>query len=89
MKFVWTDQQTNAVETIKSKLTKASIPKMPNFHKPFLIFSDVSNAGIGAVLIQSYDDILHPLVYVSKTLDSAQRNYATTKKETLALVYAV
>ena len=51
VKFVWTNQQTNAIETIKSKLTKAPILKMPNYHKPFLIFSDASNTDIGAVLM--------------------------------------
>ena len=62
---------------------------MPDYHKPFIIFSDASNVGLGVVLMQSYDNVLHPLAYVSKTLDSAQRNYSTTKKEALALVYAV
>ena len=88
-KFVWSDHQSNAVESIKNKLIQAPILKMPDFHKPFIIFSDASNVGIGAVLMQAYDDVLHPLAYVSKTLDSAQRNYSTTKKEALALVYAV
>ena len=89
VKFKWTADQTNAVEALKKLLVNAPIVKLPNFELPFVIYTDASNVGIGAVLMQPYDKVLHPLAYVSKSLDSAQRNYSTTKKEALALVYAV
>ena len=39
--------------------------------------------------MQPHGDVLHPIAYVSKALDKAQRNYSATKKEALALLFAV
>ena len=49
---------------------------------------DPSDYAIGVVQGQRVDKKLNVIHYASKTLDSAQRNYATTKKEFLALVFA-
>ena len=88
-KFKWTELQTQAVSQLKSKLTQAPILKFPDFNKEFILHTDASNAGVGAVLMQKYDDKLHPIAFISKTLNQAQRNYCATKKEALALVYAL
>src|SRR3954470_11701890 len=50
---------------------------------------DASNLTIGAVLGQRRDKIFHVVYYASKTLNGAQLNYATTKKEFLAIVFAI
>ena len=44
------------------------------------IMCDASDYGVGDVLGQRVDKKLNVIQYVSKTLDSAQINYATTKK---------
>ena len=49
---------------------------------------DASDYAIGAVLGQRVDNKLNAIHYASKTLDSAQRNYATTEKEFLAVAFA-
>ena len=49
---------------------------------------DASNYVVGAVLGQRVDKKLTVIHYASKTLDSVQRNYATTEKEFLAVVFA-
>src|SRR3954466_8858329 len=49
---------------------------------------DASDFAVGAVLGQRVDKKLNVIHYASKTLDSAQKNYATTKKEFLAVVFA-
>ena len=49
---------------------------------------DASNYVVGAVVGQRVDTKLNVIHYASKTLDSAQRNYATTEKEFLAVVFA-
>ena len=49
---------------------------------------DASDYAVGTVLGQSVDQNLNVIHYASKTLDSAQRNYATTEKEFLAVVFA-
>jgi hypothetical protein len=49
---------------------------------------DASDFAIGVVLGQRIDKKLNVIHYASKTLDAAQKNYATTEKEFLAVVYA-
>src|SRR3954464_13740554 len=49
---------------------------------------DASDVAVGAVLGQRVEKKLNVIHYASKTLDSAQKNYATTKKEFLAVVFA-
>jgi hypothetical protein len=49
---------------------------------------DASDFAVGAVLGQRVDKKLNVIHYASKTLDATQKNYATTKKEFLAVVFA-
>src|SRR3954463_4562607 len=49
---------------------------------------DASDFAVGAVLGQRVDKKLNVIHYANKTLDSAQKNYATTEKELLAVVFA-
>ena len=49
---------------------------------------DAIDYAVGAVLGQGVDKKLNVIHSPSKTLDSAQRNYATTKKEFVAVVFA-
>jgi hypothetical protein len=49
---------------------------------------DASDFAVGAVLGQRIDKKLNVIHYASKTLDAAQKNYATTEKEFLAVVFA-
>ena len=49
---------------------------------------DASDYPVGAILGQRVDKKLNVIQYASKTLDNAPRNYATTEKEFLAVVFA-
>ena len=49
---------------------------------------DASDYIVGSVVAQRVDKKLNVIHYASKTLDSAQRNYATTEKELLAVVFS-
>src|SRR4051812_16360886 len=49
---------------------------------------DASDFAVGDVLGQRVDKKLNVIHYASKTLDSAQKNYATTEKEFLEVVFA-
>ncbi len=89
VRFQWTQAQTQAVEILKQKLASAPIVKFPNYHADFHLHTDASETGMGATLMQEYGGLLHPVAYISKTLNSAQRNYSVTKKEALALVFAL
>ena len=50
---------------------------------------DASDHAIGAVLGQRHNKLLHVIYYASCVLNDAQKNYTTTEKELLAVVYAI
>jgi len=83
--FKWGQEQANAFETLKDKLTKAPILSLPNFTKTFEIECDASNIGIGVILLQKG----HPKAYFSEKLKGSHLNYSTYDKEFYALVRAL
>ncbi|KAK1694524.1 hypothetical protein QYE76_011221 [Lolium multiflorum] len=85
--FVFDDDCKEAFETLKKALTTAPVVE-PDWNLPFEIMCDASDFAVGAVLGQRVDKNLNVIHYASKTLDAAQRNYATTEKELLAVVFA-
>ena len=78
--FVFDDDCLEAFETLKKALIFAPIVQPPDWNLPFEIMCDASDYVVGVVLGQRVDKKLNVIHYASKTLDNAQRNYATTKK---------
>ena len=88
-KYEWGNSQEEAVEKLKETLAKSPILKFPDFNRDFIIHTDASLTGIGACLMQVHNGVLHPVSYVSKCFTETQRGYSTTKREALALVFAL
>ena len=86
---MWDETRQKSFEELKSHLTTLPIVRAPNWQLPFEIMCDVSDLAIGAVLGQRDDGKPHVVYYASKTMNEAQRNYTTTEKELLAVVYAL
>ncbi|GFU30805.1 retrovirus-related Pol polyprotein from transposon 17.6 [Trichonephila clavipes] len=57
--------------------------------KPYIIRTDASNYALGAVLLQGEGSDEHPIEYASRLLTPAERNYSTTEREALAVVWAL
>ena len=60
-----------------------------DFSLPFEIMCDASDFAIGAVLGQEVNRMPHVIYYASRTLTEAQKNYSTTEKELLTVVFAL
>ncbi|RVW12401.1 Retrovirus-related Pol polyprotein from transposon 17.6 [Vitis vinifera] len=88
-KFVWDERCQKSFEQLKQFLTTAPIVRAPNWQLPFEVMCDASDFAIGAVLGQREDGKPYVIYYASKTLNEAQRNYTTTEKELLAVVFAL
>ncbi|RVW67237.1 Transposon Ty3-I Gag-Pol polyprotein [Vitis vinifera] len=88
-KFVWDEKCQKSFEELKQFLTTAPIVRAPNWKLPFEVMCDASDLAMGAVLGQREDGKPYVIYYASKTLNEAQRNYTTTEKELLAVVFAL
>nr|GEW04028.1 reverse transcriptase domain-containing protein [Tanacetum cinerariifolium] len=74
--------------TLNEKLTEAPILIAPNWNQPFELMCDASDYAVGVVLGQRVEKHFQPIHYASKTMNQAETNYTTIKKEMLAVVYA-
>ncbi|RVW24641.1 Retrovirus-related Pol polyprotein from transposon 297 [Vitis vinifera] len=88
-KFVWDERCQKSFDQLKQFLITTPIVRASNWQLPFEVMCDASDFAIGAVLCQREDGKPYVIYYASKTLNEAQRNYTTTEKELLAVVFAL
>lgn len=84
--FVWTKECETAFQALKEKLITAPILAYPQLGVEFILDTDASNYGIGAVLSQEDDGKERVVAYASRTLNKAEQNYCVTRRELLAIV---
>ena len=88
-KFLWDEDYQRSFEKLKAHLITAPIVSAPNWQLPFEVMCDVSDLAIRAVLGQREGGKPYVVYYARRTLNEAQRNYTTTEKELLAVVYTL
>ncbi|GJV35809.1 putative nucleotidyltransferase, ribonuclease H [Tanacetum coccineum] len=86
--FNFFEECIQAFGTLKHELTQAPIMINLDWSLPFEIMCDASDYAVGAVLGQRIDKHFKPIHYDSKTMNEAQENYTTTKKELMAVIFA-
>lgn len=89
--IVWTDQHQRALEELIDCLLHPPVLGFPDFTQPFIVHTDASHKGLGAVLYQRQDGKLRVIAYGSRTLTAAEKNYHfhAGKLEFLALKWAI
>jgi len=86
----WTNECQQAFELLKEKLISAPVMSYPNFDLDFMLETDASIKGLGAVLSQRKPgSACHPIAYASRSLSNPERHYSITELETLAVVWAI
>lgn len=89
--IIWTNEHQDIVSKFVEILTNPPILAYPNFDLPFVLHTDASNQGLGAVLYQKQNNKLKVIGYGSRTLTPAEKNYYlhSGKLEFLALKWAI
>ena len=87
--YEWTISQEQAFQTLKGKLLAPPVLKYPDFNERFILTTDASGEGLGAVLSQGEVGKDLPVAFASRTLNQAEKNYSTTEKELLAIVWGM
>jgi hypothetical protein len=83
--FSWSTSAETAFQLLKTALVTAPMLAIPDFTKQFVVDTDASDSGIGAVLQQQG----HPLAYLSKALGPRTSGLSAYEKEYLAILFAV
>ena len=87
--FTWSHECDSAFNELKHALCTAPVLRLPDLTADFFIETDASDFAIGAVLLQKYNRFKHPVAYISRKMDTAERKYPVQEKELLALLYAL
>lgn len=88
-KFLWDIACDSAFRSLKECLISAPILSCPNFDLPFIIQTDASDVGLGAVLTQMIEGQEMVISYLSRSLTNNEKKFSTTEKECLAVLYAI
>ncbi|GJS60183.1 putative mitochondrial protein [Tanacetum coccineum] len=81
----WSEEAKNSFEALQVAMTQAPVLALLDFTKPFVVETDASGIGIGAVL--QHDG--HPISYLSKALSPKHQNLSTYEKDFLSVVMAL
>ena len=88
----WDEKEEQAFMSLKEAFTSAPVLGYPDYSLPFILHSDSSTDGLGAVLYQQQDeskDDVSVIAYASRSLTASEINYAPHKSEFLVLKWAV
>ena len=82
--------QLGAFNALREKLLHPPVLALPRADGRYILDTDASAEQIGCCLLQEYaDKTKHPIGFWSRSLNAAERNYSTTEKECLAIVWAI
>ena len=88
-KFQWSEECQVAFNSLKQALISAPVLGYPDPALEYILDTDASLEGIGAVLSQVQGGKERVISYYSRALDKSERNYCVTRRELLAVVMAV
>ena len=90
-KIDWTDRHQQVLDKLLDCLTSPPVMAFPDYNEPFIVHTDASCEGLGAVLYQRQQGKMRVISYGSRTLSPAEKNYHyhSGKLEFLALKWAI
>jgi len=88
-KSFWTAEHEKAMNELKDELTKPPVTALPDLNRPFIVRTDASNLGMGAVLLQVVNGHRRIIEYASKQFSDTQKRYPTIEQEATAILWAL
>jgi hypothetical protein len=85
----WTPECERALNAVKSIFSSSPVLQLARLSEPFVLQTDASSTGVGAVLLQDLGGTLHPVCFSSRKLLDRETRYSTIERECLAIVWAV
>ncbi|CAB3986622.1 Transposon Ty3-G Gag-Pol poly [Paramuricea clavata] len=90
VRFDWDKNCQRAFEQLKEQLISAPVLAFPDLNGDYILYTDASDVGIGAVLTQKDENEEEKVVsFASKAFSGAEKNWTTTEKEAFAVVWAL
>lgn len=83
-----TAARIEALNQLKKFLSEAPVLRYPDFLKAFYLYTDASGRGLGGALHQEFDGVQRPILFISRTLTPAEKNYSATELECLAVYWS-
>ena len=78
-RILWTEVHQKVLHTLTKKLVNPPIMAYPNYADPFILHTDASETGLGAVLYQRQKGVLRVIAYGSRTLSPAEKTTTFTQ----------
>ncbi|CAI7789387.1 unnamed protein product, partial [Closterium sp. NIES-54] len=88
-KWQWEEPQEEALKWLMEAVKSGAVLKLPNGKAPFVLYTDWSSVGMGAVLSQLEEGQEKVVAFASRTCNPAEANYSSYEGEGLAAVWAV
>ena len=87
--FVWGEEQKKCFDEVIGSIASDALLPHPRFDLPFILDTDASDTGLGAVLSQVVDGRERPLAFASRRLQPAERKWAIREKEALGIIWGL
>jgi len=87
IKWSWGEKQQKAFEELKEKFITEPVLVILDLNREMRIEADASDFAIeGVLLMKCEDEKWRPVIYISKLLNEAEKNYKIHDKEMLAII---
>lgn len=87
--FTWESEQADAFRELQQRLQSPPLLAHYDENAETAVHTDASSVGLGAVLVQHQNGLEQVIAYASRALSKAEKNYSTTERECLAIVWAI
>ncbi|KAJ1114366.1 hypothetical protein NDU88_002604 [Pleurodeles waltl] len=89
-KVIWTPECQKAFDTLKQAMCSAPVLLAPDYSKEFVVQTDASEEGIGAVLAQVNEEGHdHPVAFISRRLLPREKKWSAIEREAFAVVWSL